>query len=136
MAGSACRCHAQNSVSSGLLVGLNDQGLVDVWDDTTASDRGLDQSVEFFVTANSQLQVARGDSLHLKVLACVASQLENLSCEVLEDGGRVDGGRGADTTVGAHSTLEEPVDSAHGELFEKHNVVRDFKKTIIARPTL
>ena len=89
---------------------------MDVWDHTTASDRGLDQSVEFFVTADSQLQVARGDSLHLEVLACVASQLKHLGGEVLEDGGRVDGGCSTDTAVGAHSTLEEPVDSSHGEL--------------------
>lgn len=125
MAGSASRSHAQKC-SSWLLVGLNDQGLVDVRDHTTAGDRGLDQRVELLITADSQLQVARSDSLHLEVLARVTSQLEHLSREVFKDGGSVDGRGGADTTVRAHSTLEEPVNSSHGELFKK-DVVNDLK---------
>ena len=64
---------------------------MDVRDDTTASNGGLDQGVQLFVAADSQLQVARSDSLHLEVLACVASELEHLSGEVLKDSSRVDG---------------------------------------------
>ncbi len=64
---------------------------MDVRNHTTASDGGLDQSVKFLVAADSQLQVTGSYSLHLKVLACVASELENLSGEVLEDGSSVDG---------------------------------------------
>ena len=64
---------------------------MDVRDDTTASNGGLDQGIQLFVTADSQLQVARSDSLHLEVLACVASELEHLSGEVLKDSSRVDG---------------------------------------------
>lgn len=72
------------------LSGLHDEGLVDVGDDTTASDSGLDEGIELFVTADSQLQVARGDALHLQVLGGVTCELEHLSGEVLKDGSRVD----------------------------------------------
>ena len=64
---------------------------MDVRDHTTASNGGLDQGVQLFVAADSQLQVARSDSLHLEVLACVASKLKHLSGEVLKDSSRVDG---------------------------------------------
>ena len=107
--------HAQNA-SSWLLVGLNDQGLVDVRDNTTAGDGGLDQRVELLVTADGKLQVTGSDSLHLQVLAGVAGELEHLSGEVLQDRSGVDGRRGAHAAVGAHSALEESVDSAHREL--------------------
>ena len=70
---------ALKHASSWLLVGLNDQGLVDVGNHTTASNGGLDQSVELFVTADSELQVTGSYSLHLEVLAGVASELQDLS---------------------------------------------------------
>ena len=69
------------------LGGLHDEGLVDVRDDTTAGDRGLDEGIELFVAADGKLQVARSNALHLEVFAGVACELEDLSGEVLEDGG-------------------------------------------------
>ena len=72
---------------------------MDVGDHTTTSNGSLDQSGEFFISANGQLQVARSDSLHLQVFACVASELEDLSGEVLEDGSSVDSRCGTDTAV-------------------------------------
>lgn len=95
---------------------LNDEGLVDVGDHTTAGNRSLNQGVQLFVAADGELKVTGGHSLHLKVLACVSCELEHLSGEVLEDGGSVDSGRGSDAAACAHSALEEAVDSAHGEL--------------------
>ena len=89
---------------------------MDVGNDTTASNGSLDQSVELFVTADGELQVARSDSLHLEVLASVASELENLSGEVLKDSCRVDSGSGTNTAASADSALEEPVDSTDREL--------------------
>ena len=65
---------------------LHDESLVDVWDDTTTSDGGLDEGIEFFVTANGQLQVARGDALDFQVLAGVSCELKHLRSEVLKDG--------------------------------------------------
>lgn len=50
------------------LAGL-DEGLVDVRDDTTTSDGGLDECVQLLVTTDGQLQVTRRDALHLEILA-------------------------------------------------------------------
>jgi hypothetical protein len=56
---------------------------VDVGDDAAARDGGLDERVELLVTADGELQVARGDALDLEVLGRVAGQLEDLGGEVL-----------------------------------------------------
>ena len=95
---------------------LQDKSLVDVRDDTTTSNSGLDQRVELLITFYSEEEMSRGDSLDLEVLRGVTSELKNLSGEVLEDGGRVDGRGGADSAVGTDAGLEESVDSSHGEL--------------------
>ena len=105
--------------SSWLLVGLNDQGLVDVRDHTTASDGSLDQSVKLFITADSELEMTRSYSLHLEVLAGVTGELQDLSGQVLEDSSSVDGGRGADAAVRANSALQKSVDSSNRELKTK-----------------
>lgn len=99
-----------------LLLSLHDQGLVDVRDDTTAGDGGLDQRVELLVTADGEKEMSGRDSLHLKILRGVTSELQNLSSQVLKDSGRVDGGSGTNSTVGADSALQESVDSSDGEL--------------------
>jgi hypothetical protein len=99
-----------------LLASLHHQRFVDVGDNTTTSNGRLDERVELFVTADCQLQVAGSDALNLKVLACVASQLQHLSGEVLEDRSGVDRRSRADAAVGADSALEESVDSSDGEL--------------------
>ena len=91
-------------------------------DHTTASDGGLDKRVELFVAADSELQVTRGDSLHLQILAGVAGKLQNFGSKVLEDSGRVDSRRGSDSAVGADSALEESVDSSDRELQKKCHV--------------
>ena len=85
---------------------------------TTASNGGLNQSVKFFVSANGQLQVAWSDSLHLKVLWGVSCKFEYLSGEVFKDSSGVDRRCGSNTTVRAHSALQESVDSANRELHE------------------
>ena len=81
--------------SSALL--LADERLVDVGDDSTASDGGLDQSVQLLVSPDGELEMSGGDSLHLQVLTGVTGQLEDLSSEVLQDGGAVDGSGGSNT---------------------------------------
>lgn len=89
---------------------------MDVGNDTTTRDGGLDEGVELLVTADSELKVAGSDTLDLEVLGGVASKLEHLSSEVLEDGSRVDGGGGTDTAVGRGAALQEAVDTADREL--------------------
>ena len=59
---------------------------MDVRDDTTAGDGGLDEGIEFLVTTDGELQVARSDALDLEVLAGIACELQHLSSQVLEDG--------------------------------------------------
>ena len=106
----------QGYVSSRFFAALHDQGFVDVGDHTTASNGGLDQSVKFFVSTNGQLEVTRSYSLHLKVLRGVTCEFEDLSGEVLKDSCSVNRRRGTNTAVGAHSALQESVDSSNGEL--------------------
>jgi hypothetical protein len=45
---------------------------------TAARNGGLDEAVQLLITANGQLQVARGNTLGLEVLAGVARQLQHL----------------------------------------------------------
>lgn len=63
---------------------------MDVGDDTTAGNGSLDEGVELLVTSDGELQVSRCDSLHLKVLAGVSGEFEDLSGQVLEDSSSVD----------------------------------------------
>lgn len=51
---------------------------MDVRNDATSGDGSLDQAVEFLVSANGELQMARCDTLDFQVLRSVAGQLENL----------------------------------------------------------
>lgn len=89
---------------------------MDVGDDTSAGDGGLDEGVQLLVTADGELQVARRDTLHLEVLARVTRQLKHLRRQVLEDRRRVHRRRGTDALVGVHPRLEESVDTSDGEL--------------------
>ena len=70
---------------------------MDVRDDASSSNRGLDQRVQLLVSPDGELEMSGGDSLHLQVLTGVAGQLEDLSREVLQDGGAVDGSGGSNT---------------------------------------
>ena len=103
--------------SLGLAFGLSDEEVfVDVRDDTSAGDGGLDEEVEFFVSPDGQLKVSRGDSSHFEVLGCVSRQFEHLGCEVFQDGSSVDCSCRAHSVPCGHSALEETVDSADWEL--------------------
>ena len=56
------------------------------------------------------------DPLHFQILGGIAGQLEHLSSEVLQDGGAVDGGGGANPAVAGGPALEVPVDPTNREL--------------------
>ena len=74
-----------------------------------------EQPVQLLVVPDGQLEVTGDDPGLLVVTGSVASQLEDLSGEVLHDGGQIDGGSG--TNTGGVVTLpQETVDTAHGEL--------------------
>ena len=73
-----------------LLLDLEQQGAVDMRQDTAEGDGGANQRVEFLITANGELQVAWRDALDFKILGCVAGQFKDFGGQVLEDGGDVD----------------------------------------------
>lgn len=98
---------------------LVDEGLVDMRDNTTTGDGGLDEGVKFLVTTNGELKMAGSDTLHLEILAGVASELEDLGGEVLKDGGRVDSRSGADTLGILDGSLEETVHTTDRELLQR-----------------
>ena len=83
---------------------------MDVGDDSTSGNGGLDQGVQLLVSSDGQLQMAGGDPLHLEVLGGVTGQLEDLGSEVLQDGGAVHGGGGTNTASGETPALEVTVD--------------------------
>lgn len=60
---------------------LADERFVDVRNDTTSGDGRLDQAVEFFVSTNGELKMARCDTFDFQVLGGVTGQFENLSKE-------------------------------------------------------
>ena len=92
-----------------------------MWDHTTTSDGRLDKGVELLVASDGQLQVSWSDSLDFKIFGSVTSELKDLSGQVLEDSSAVNSGSGSDSAVGAHSTLQDSVDSSDWELFEFKN---------------
>ena len=89
---------------------------MDVGEDTTGGDGGiLKESVELLVVSDGELDVSGDDSGLLGVLSGVTGELENLSSEVLKDGGKVDGG--TSTNSGSRSVLlQESSNSTNGEL--------------------
>lgn len=87
-----------------------------MWNNTTTGDGCLDERVQLFISTDSQLQMARSDTLHLEILRGIASQLKYLGGEILEDGGAVHCGRGTDAPMARRPVLEVPVDTADGEL--------------------
>jgi|LauGreDrversion4_2_1035121.scaffolds.fasta_scaffold376394_1 hypothetical protein len=89
---------------------------MNVRDHTTASNGGLDESVELLIASDCELEVSGCDSLHLEILAGVSGELKNLSCQVLEDSCSINGRCGSNSAVSANSTLQESVNSSNGEL--------------------
>jgi hypothetical protein len=88
---------------------------VDVGKDTTLGDGDVSQKlVQLLVVADGKLQVTGDDTGLLVVAGSVTSQLENLSSEVLKDGGEVDGSTSTDT-LGVVALPQETVDTTDGE---------------------
>ena len=99
---------------SGAVLALGGAG--DVGEDTTFSDGSVgEELVEFLVVSDGEKNVSGDDSGLLVVLGGVACQLEDLSGEVLKDGGEVDWGTGTDS-LGVVGMSEESTDSADWEL--------------------
>ena len=106
----------QWSRGSFLLLGRGEEGNVDVGEDTTGGNGGTTHKlVELVVVSDGHLDVSGDDSGSLEILGGVSGKLEDLSCEVLEDGGEVDGGSGSNSG-GEFTGLHVSGDSSDGEL--------------------
>ena len=57
-----------------------------------------------------------GDSLDLKILRSVTSELKNLGSQILEDSSTVDSGCGTNSAVGTGSALKNSMNSSNWEL--------------------
>ena len=89
---------------------------MDVGEDTTGGDgSAAKESVELLIVADGELDVTGHNSGLLVVLGGVASELEDLSGEVLKDGGKVDRGAGTNA-LSVSALLHEASDSSNGEL--------------------
>ena len=88
---------------------------MNVGEDTTLGDGDVTQQlVQLLIVADGELQMPGDDTGLLVVTGGVASQLENLSSEVLENGVEVDGSTGTDT-LSVVALAEQTVDTADGE---------------------
>ena len=98
-----------------LLLG-GDEEDVDVGKNSTGGDCGLaKESVELLVVADGQLNVTGHNSGLFVVLSGVTSEFEDLSSEVLKNGGEVHGGTGTDA-LGVTTSLQETGDTSNWEL--------------------
>ena len=89
---------------------------MDVWEDSTGSDGGVShESGEFLVVSDSKLDVSWDDSASSVVSGGVTCELEDLSGEVLKDGGKIDWGTSSDSR-GVSSLLKESGESSDWEL--------------------
>ena len=99
---------------SGAVLALGWAG--DVGENTAFSDGGVgEELVEFLVVSDGQKNVSGDDSGLLVVLGGVACEFEDLSGQVLEDGGEIDGGASTDS-FGVVGVSEESADSTDWEL--------------------
>ena len=72
---------------------LRERTLVNVGEDTTLGNGDVaEELVQLLIVADGELKVTRDDTGLLVVTSGVSGQLEDLGCQVLEDGGQVDGG--------------------------------------------
>ncbi|XP_043954176.1 uncharacterized protein LOC122820671 [Gambusia affinis] len=100
----------------GLLGLLGQQHRLDVGQHSTLGDGdSTQQLVELLVVADGQLQVTGDDAGLLVVAGRVPSQLQDLSGQILEHSGQVDGGSGTDP-LSVVAFAQQPVDTAHREL--------------------
>ena len=99
-----------------LLLNLEQQRAIDVGKNTSKSDGGADERVEFLVASDSKLKMARGDTLDLQVLSGVACQLEDFGSQVFEDRSQVNACFGADAGLLARDGSKVALYATTGEL--------------------
>merc|ERR1719310_566113 len=95
---------------------LGEEDSLDVGEDSTLGNgNSSEQFVQLLVITDGELKVTGDDPGLLVVTGSVTSQLEDLSSQVLHDGGHVDGGSSSHP-LGVVAFAEETVDTSHREL--------------------
>ena len=103
-------------LGSAFFVLLGEQDSVDVWQNTTSGNGDSTQElVQFFVVSDGQLKMSWDDSLFLVVTGSVASQLQDFSRQVFQDGSQVDWSSGSNSRS-IVSFSQESVHSADWKL--------------------
>ena len=112
-----CFEQEETDLSLGGLLGLlGEEDSLDVGEDTALGDGHTGkQLVQLLVVTDGQLEVTGDDPGLLVVTGSVASQLENLSSEVLHDGSQVHRGTSSDT-ASVVSLAEQTMDTSDREL--------------------
>lgn len=92
------------------------QNGLDIGQNTTLGDgHAAEEFVQLLVITYSQLEMARNDTGLLVVSCGVASQLQNLSGQILQDGSQVDRGPSTDSLC-VITFAEETMDTTNGKL--------------------
>ena len=113
--GHGCLCLDAN-LALLLLLHLQQQRAVNVWQHTTKGNRGADKRVEFFVTTDRELQMAWRDTLDLEILGCIACKLEHFSSQVFKYGSQVYRSFGADARLVSGDGSKVTLYATAGEL--------------------
>jgi len=93
--------------------------------DTTEGNGRADEGIEFFVTADGELQVAGSDTFDFEILGGVSCKLKNFGSQVFEDSSNIDSSLGSNSHLVLGVVLQETLDTTAGKL-----------KTSLARMTL
>ena len=126
-----CLAAVENNSSCLALLG-GEESNVDVGENTTAGDGGAaEKTVELLIVADGELDVAGHNPGLLVVLGGVAGELEDLSGEVLKDGGEVHGGTGTDA-LSVAALLHETGNSANGELESSLGCARNGASSLLS----
>ena len=111
-----CYCSASESTSNLFARLLGEKNSVDVGKDTSRGNGDSSkQLVQLLIVLDGKGDVTGHNTSLLVVTGGVASKLEDLGTEVLEDGGKVDGGTGSHTG-GVLALTEVTADTTDGEL--------------------
>ena len=95
---------------------LGQKNGLDVGQYTTLGDGDTGEKfVQLLIVSDGELEMTGNDPRFLVVTGGISCQLENLSCEVLHDGGQVDWGSGS-YTLGIVAFAQMTMDTSNGEL--------------------
>jgi hypothetical protein len=98
------------------LLELVDQRKMNVRKHTSARNCGFNESVEFIIRTDGKQQVAGIDAFNVHIFGSITGKLQQLSGQILQNGGTVNSGSGSDTTSRMGTILQKTMDPSDGEL--------------------